>query len=79
MYQINLYVLERIRTNDNKIRDVTLQYNLNGEAAKISGLLLAKIDKYECLTGEALLPFNKRQIMQQAKFAYSSFSKEFEK
>ena len=30
-----------------------------------------KIDEYEYLTGEEILPLNQRQIMEQAKFAYS--------
>ena len=30
-----------------------------------------KIDEYEYLIGEEILPFNQRQIMEQAKFAYS--------
>ena len=30
-----------------------------------------KIDEYEHLAGEEILPFNQRQIMEQAKFAYS--------
>ena len=31
---------------------------------------LAKIDKYEYLTGEEILPSNQSQIIGQAKFAY---------
>ena len=35
-------------------------------------LLTSKIDKYEYLTGEEmLLPSNKKQIIEQAKFTYS--------
>ena len=35
-------------------------------------LLSSKIDKYEYLTGEEiLLPSNKKQIIEQAKFTYS--------
>ena len=36
-------------TNDDKIRDEKLQYDINREAANISALLLRKIDKYEYL------------------------------
>ena len=39
-------------TTDDKIKDETLQYNINREAAKISALLPGKIDKHEYLTGE---------------------------
>ena len=62
-----------------KIRDEKLQYNINKEAAKISALSSGKIDKYEYLTGEEIVPFNRRQIIEQAKFAYSPLGKAFEK
>ena len=35
--------------------------------------------KYEYLTGEEILPFHKRQIIEQPKFAYSTLGKAFEK
>ena len=38
-----------------------------------------KIDKYKYLTGEEILPSNKKQIIEQAKFTYSSLGKAFEK
>ena len=38
-----------------------------------------QIDKYEYLTGEEILSFNQRQIIEQAKFAYSPLGKAFEK
>ena len=56
---------------DDKIRDEKLQYGINREAAKISALSCGKIDKYEYLPGEEGLPFNQRQIIEQAKFTYS--------
>ena len=43
-------------TIDDKIRDAKLQYDINREAAKILALSYAKIDKYEYLTGEEILP-----------------------
>ena len=43
---------------DDKIRDEKLKYDINREAAKISALTFGKIDKYEYLTGEELLPFD---------------------
>ena len=58
-------------TIDGKIRDEKLQYDINREAAKIPALSSGKIDKYEYLTGEEMLPSNQRQIIEQAKFAYS--------
>ena len=44
-------------TIDNQIRDEELQYVINREAAKIIlALSSGKIDKYEYLTGEEILP-----------------------
>ena len=43
-------------TIDDKIVDEKLQYNIRRQAAKISALLSAKIDKCEYLTGEEILP-----------------------
>ena len=49
-------LLERIQklimTIDDKNRDEKLQYDINREAAKVSGLSLGKVDKYEYLTGK---------------------------
>ena len=53
-------------TIDDKIRDEKLQYDINREAAKISALSSGKIDKYEYLTGEEILPSNQRQTIEQA-------------
>ena len=66
-------------TIDDKIRDEKLQYNINREAAKISALSSDKIHKYEYLTSEDILPSNKQQIIEQAKFTYSPLGKAFEK
>ena len=38
-----------------------------------------KIDKYEYLTGEKILPSNQQQITKQVKFTYSPLGKAFEK
>ena len=38
-----------------------------------------KIDKYEYLTGEEILPAGKQQIIEQAKFTYSPLGKAFQK
>ena len=38
-----------------------------------------KFNKYECLTGEEILPSNQNQMIQQAKFTYSPLGKAFEK
>ena len=61
------------------IRDEKLQYDVKRDAAKISGLSSGKTDKYEYLTVEEILPSSQRQIIEQAKFAYSPLGKAFEK
>ena len=66
-------------TIEDQIKDEKLQYDINREAAKISALSSGKMDKYEYLTGEEILPSNQQQIIQQAKFAYSPLGKAFEK
>ena len=62
-------------TTDHKIREEKLQHDINREAAKISVLSSGKIDKYEYLTVEEILPSNQRQMIEQATFAYFSFRK----
>ena len=66
-------------TNKDQIRYEKLQYDINREAAKISALSSGKIDKYKYLTGEDILASNQQQIIEQAKFTYSSLGKAFEK
>ena len=41
--------------------DEKLEYGVNREAAKISALSSGKIDKYEYLTDEEMLPSNQNQ------------------
>ena len=62
-------------TIEDQIKDEKLQYDINREAAKISALSSGKLDKYEYLTGEEILPSNQQQIIQQAKFNYSPLGK----
>ena len=64
---------------DDKIRDEKLQYDINREAAKISGLSSGKIDKYEYFTGEEILPSDRRRVIEQSKFTYSPLRKALEK
>ena len=45
-------------TIDDKIRDEKLEYDINREAAKISALSSGKIDQYEYLADEEILPSN---------------------
>ena len=64
---------------DDQTRDEKLQYDIIREAAKMSALSSNKIDKYEYLTGEDILPSNQQQIIEQTKFSYSPLGKAFEK
>ena len=51
-------------TIDNKIKDEKLQCNINREAAEISALSSSKIDKYQYLTGEKILPYSQSRIIE---------------
>ena len=64
---------------NDQIRDEKLQHDADREAAKILALSSGKIDKYEYLTGEEILPSDQQQIIQQAKFTYSPLGKALEK
>ena len=66
-------------TTDDKIRGEKLQYDINREAAKTSALSSGKIDKYEYLTGEEILPPDQSRKIEQAKFTYTPLEKAFEK
>ena len=58
-------------TIDDKIIDEKIQYDIDGEATKISGLSSSKFDKYKHLTGEDILPSDQRRIIEQAKLTNS--------
>ena len=66
-------------TINDQIRDEKPQYDINRKVAEISALSSGKIGKYEYLTGNETLPSNQQQIIEPAKFAYSSLGKAFEK
>ena len=66
-------------TIEDQIKDEKTQYDINREAAKISALSSGKIDKYEYLTGDEILPSNQQQVIEQAKFTYSPLGKSFQK
>ena len=65
-------------TTDNKIGDKIRHYDMKREAAKISALSSGKIDKYEYLTGEEILPSDQSRIIKQAKLIYCPSWKAFE-
>ena len=64
---------------NDQIENRKRQYDINREAAKISALSSCKIDQYQYLTDEEVLPSNQKKIIEQAKFTYSPFGKDFEK
>ena len=66
-------------TINDQIRDEKLWHDINREAATISTKSSGKFHKYECLTGEDILPSNEQQIIEQARFTYSPLGKAFEK
>ena len=66
-------------TINDQVRDEKLQFDINREAAKILELSPGKIQKYEYLTGEDILPPNQQQMIEQAKFTYSPLGKVFGK
>ena len=63
---------------DDEIRDEKLQYDINREAAK-AALSSGKIEKYQYLAGEEMLPSDQRRVTEQAKFAYSPLGEALEK
>ena len=65
--------------NYHQIIDEKLQYNINREAVKISALSSGKINKYEYLTGEEILPSDQSRIIKQVNFTYCPLGKAFQK
>ena len=65
-------------TIQDKIRDESIKYDINREAAKILALSSVKIDKYDLLRGEEILPSDQVRIIEKAKFIYLSLGKAFE-
>ena len=53
---------------DDEIRDKKLQNDISREQSE-------KIDQYEYLTGEEILPPNQRRVIKEATFTYSSLGK----
>ena len=66
-------------TIDDQIRDEKLHYDINREAETILALSSDKINNYEYLTGEEILPSNQKKIIEQVKFTYFPLGKDFEK
>ena len=58
-------------TIDDQIGDEKIQYDINREAEKISALLSGKIDKFEYLTGENILPSNQKNNITSYIYLFS--------
>ena len=59
------WLYNKIITIDDRIKDEKLKYDINRKAAQISTLSSSKIDKYEYLIGEEILPSNQKQIINK--------------
>ena len=70
-------ITEQVKILDDKIKSNKDQYDLDREAAKISALSSKDLEKYEYLTGEDL--GYKPDVIQRAKFEYSSLREAFDK
>ena len=66
-------------TIDDKFRDEKLLYAIKREAAKISAFSSGKINKYEYLAGEEILPPDKNRMIEQGGFIYAPLRKLFQK
>ena len=64
---------------DDTFREEKLKYNSNREATNVSASTSRKIDGYEYLTSEEILPSNQSQMIEQAKLVYLPFKKAFKK
>ena len=66
-------------TIDDKLHKKLQYKERSREAAKMSALSPRKINKYEYLTGEEILPSNRRKIRERARLAFSPLGKALEK
>ena len=63
-------------TIDDEIRDEKLHCDINREGTALSS---GTGDEYGYHTDEEIVPFNQRQITEEAKFEYSPLGRAFEK
>ena len=76
---LKIMLKKLILKTDVGIKYGKLQYHINREAVKISALSSGKIDNYEYLTNEKILPSDQSRILEQAKFTSSPLGKAFGK
>ena len=70
-------LIKQVKILDDKIKANKAQYDLDRETAKISALSNSELEKHEYLTGEDV--GYKPDVIQKAKFEYSSLGKVFNK
>ena len=63
------------QNHDNCWSKEKLQYDIKREASKISASSSGKINQYEYLTGEEILPSDQKQIIEEAKCTYSALGR----
>ena len=68
LYVLEKIVYNKIMTIDDQIKDEKIQYVINTEATKLSTLSSGKINKYEYLTVEEILPSEESRTIDQVKF-----------
>ena len=68
-----------IMRTDDKVRDETLQYDVTRDTPNISEISSGKIDKYEYITGQEILPPDQSRMLEQAKFTCYLLGKELKK
>ena len=61
-------VMQYIDMQQLKKKNERLQYDINRKAENISALTSSKIDKFEYLTGEKILPPVQKEIIEKSKF-----------
>ena len=71
-------IRNNMKIND-KIKGKKLQHDITRKAAIISALLIGKINKYEYLTDEEVLPPDQSRLIEQTKFTNSDFGEAFQK
>ena len=66
-------------TIDDKIKGEKLQYDIDREITKITALSTGKINKYEYITNEEILPSDQSRIIEEVKSTYSPLGNAFDK
>ena len=68
-----MILTEQNKILEDKIKANKAQYSVDSKTAKIPAVSSGELEKYECLTGEDLVP--KPDVIQKAEFEYSPLGK----